>query len=70
MEGPALRPVNSTLWKVQVQSQPPAFRTYFPGVSMCVEAGKLDTPSEGGKFAQITYLKNINAFWKNTANPG
>lgn len=37
---------------------------------MCMEAGKPDTPWEGGKFAQITYLKNINAFWKNTANPG
>lgn len=37
---------------------------------MCMEAGKSDTLLEEDKFAQTTYLKNINAFWKNTANPG
>lgn len=42
-------------------------RAAFPGVSMY---GSRKVPLEGGGFAQVTYLKNINAFWKNTANPG
>lgn len=32
--------------------------------------GSRKIPLEGGESAQVTYLKNINAFWKNTANPG
>lgn len=42
-------------------------RAAFPGVSMY---GSRKVPLERGEFAQVTYLKNINAFWKNTANPG
>lgn len=32
--------------------------------------GSRKVPLERGEFSQVTYLKNINAFWKNTANPG
>jgi len=69
MEGPAPRAANSTVWKDK------------PGA--CLQPSELILQEcqcawkqlnqillwkEGN--AQITYLKNINAFWKNTANPG
>lgn len=37
---------------------------------MWMKAGVRNTPSKGRKLIQVSYLKNINAFWKNTANPG
>lgn len=45
-------------------------RISFPEIPMQMEAGICNTPLEGRKLTQVSYLKNINAFWKNTANPG
>jgi len=45
-------------------------RISFPEIPMQMEAGICNTPLEGRKLTQVSYLKNIYAFWKNTANPG